>query len=260
MTSCIIHLNGIHNVTHTQTGKQLEKGWLSDMPKQRVIILLFANIGFILLFSGCYSAMHQAQVTDGPSITLALHPLHHEFTMRSDNMISANGGGCTREDFDIASSVAYRYGWSPSNPGDKGHSIGILIDGEALHRQTWVRGSYFRQFPQNRHCDYGMGIEFGILFPVFPIIPYLVISKDLGTRFTVYGEVRATWLPDCSESSNKSIGLLIPTLGGKLNINKRLSIFAEANILIHPHYSDKRPINKEETDFAPIIGIGLVAH
>ena len=231
------------------------------MPKQRVIILLFANIGFVLLFSGCYSAMHQAQVTDGPSITLALHPLHHEFTMRSDNMISANGGGCTREDFDIASSVAYRYGWSPSNPGDKGHSIGILIDGEAEpHHGVWVRGSYFRQFPQNRHCDYGIGIEFGIYFPAFPLIPYLVISKNLGTRFTVYGEVRATWLPDCSESPGKSTGLLIPTLGGKLNINKHLSVFAMVNMLIHPHYSDKRPIHREGTGFAPIIGIGLVTH
>ena len=73
------------------------------MFKKRILTIFFLNIGFATLLSGCYSSMHQAQVTDGYSMALAFRPIHREFVYSHGFALpewSAN---------DIIASTAFRH-------------------------------------------------------------------------------------------------------------------------------------------------------
>jgi hypothetical protein len=210
--------------------------------KRPIVVLLFLNIGFVLLLCGCYSAMHPAQVTDGLNMTLALYPLHHEFAF------NAGVWETNIMRLDIVSSVALRYGQAPSEVGEWGAHIGIVVDISASDTWGSVRGDLFLQFPKNPYIDFGLGLEF------FPI-PYAVISKNIGTRFTVYSQVR--WTSDTYQKN-----WVVPTVGSRFDISKHFAVFTEVSMLIHKHMPKLgwSWSTKQRRHVAPVIGIGLVVH
>jgi len=56
------------------------------MPGEKESEVVLIRIGYIiplaillvLLFSGCYSAMHTANVVDGHNLTFSVYPIHHD--------------------------------------------------------------------------------------------------------------------------------------------------------------------------------------
>jgi hypothetical protein len=231
--------------------------------ERRIIAIFFLNIGFVILFSGCFSSLHQGQVTDGYSVALAFLPVHHEFE---------SGGFAKSEVHDIRASMALRRGRVPSKKGETGHSIGIRIDLDAPKKRddpdiivatsASIRGSYYHQFPKNSFLDAGIGGEFGIVPPVIPLIPYAVISRNLGPHFTLYSEVRAIFP---GPFDNYSIA---PTLGAKFDISKYSALFVEMNLFIH---SELRGCKLSEYGISgakcttqrvasPVIGVGIMRH
>ncbi|MBM3241679.1 hypothetical protein FJZ31_35825 [Candidatus Poribacteria bacterium] len=202
---------------------------------KKVFAIFVLNIIFVLMFCGCYSSMQQGQVTDGPNITFALHPLNHA----TDFYTFPNGEN--RVYVDAVGSMVFRYGWVASQESELGHSIGLLFDWVKEEIEPFVRGNYYCQFPKNSYFfNVGIGGEFGIWFPVFPLFPYVVISRDLGTRFTVYSEVRTAY-------PSKHYWV-VPTLGVGFDVSKHFSLFGEVNLCIDDEMT------------APVIGLGINLH
>ena len=193
------------------------------------------------LFCGCFSALHQGQVQDGDSMALALRPLDRKFVSQYDGFSITELKAA-----DIRASMAFRHGWAPSKKGEIGASIGILVDFNDkpfsdlppdITRfyglpSLLTRGSVYLQFPKNSLFDAGYGVEFGIWPPVFPLIPYVVVSRNFLTRFTLYGEVRRIPFHDELRSSaggQRNPIHFVPTFGVKFNLFKHFSLFVEMN-------------------------------
>ena len=225
-------------------------------------------------------------MTDGYSMTFALRPLHREFVYEgfsfADTDLQAN---------DTIASMELRFGRAPLRKGEQGYSMGILVDWNAAERKIiqstsidndygplLVRGSYYYQFPKNSFLDIGVGGEFGFWPPVVPLIPYVVIGRNLGTRFTLYGEVRTAFPPVVTENVPRNkhaliVGdnLIVPTLGARFGVSKNFSLLAEAslfpklvdcgNAFNRPSYGMTLPCEyKSPLEVAPVIGVGIVCH
>lgn len=245
------------------------------------------NIGFVILFSGCYSSMHQAQVTDGCSMALTLRPLHREFVYACGFAIPEWGAS------DIIASTAFRYGHAPPKKEEIGYSIGILVDWSVPSEVTrtnpdinhlfplLVRGSCYLQFPKNSVLDAGIGTEFGMWPPLFPLITYAAMSRDLGARFTVYGEVRTAFPPATPRNKHALIVaddfLIVPTLGARYDISEDLSLTAEMSLfpklvdcetvyrqvdgrIYYNEPEDMQCEYRSPLKVAPVIGAGIVYH
>ena len=204
--------------------------------KKVIVATFFLNIGSFLLFSGCYSSLHQGQVIDGPNMAFALRPLHRGFL----SGFSMQGA----EELDAKVSIALRYGWASSGKRNEGHSFGLLfdlVDSSGALPDEWhvgppkpysffgIRGDYYCQiwhipftFPKNFFLDGGIGVEFPSNPPP-PGIPYVVISGDLSSHFTLYGEAR----------TGMGIGGIVSTFGAKFEVSKFFSLFSEVNIFKH---------------------------
>jgi hypothetical protein len=255
------------------------------MFEKRIPAVFFLNIGFVLLLSGCYSSMHQAQVIDGYSMTFAFRPLHREFVYEgfsfAETDLQAN---------DTIASMALRFGRAPSKKGEQGYSIGILVDWSVSPEVAktnadiqyslpfLVRGSYYYQFPKNSFLDVGIGGEYGVFPPIVPLIPYVAISRDLGTRFTLYSEIRTAFPPVVTENVPRNkhtliVGdnLIVPTLGARFDVSRNFSLLAEAslfpelincgNVINRIGYGRILPCEyKSPLEVAPVIGVGIVCH
>jgi hypothetical protein len=258
---------------------------------KRIAAIFFLNIGFVILFSSCYSSLHQGQVTDGYSMTFVFRPLHRRFIYEGFSFaitdLQAN---------DTIASMGLRLGWAPSKKGEPGYSVGILVDWNAAETEMiqpdnsddfgtfsvndpgplLVRGSFYYQFPKNSFLDVGVGGEFGVWYPVVPLIPYVVISRNLGTRFTLYSEVRTAFPPVITENAPRNkhaliVGnnLIVPTLGAKFDFSRNLSLLAEmsffpklvgcGNAFETPHYGASLPCEYESPlKVAPVMGAGIM--
>jgi hypothetical protein len=239
-----------------------------------IVMTFFLDIGFAILLSGCYSALHQGQVMDGYSMAFALRPSHREY---------AAGGLAMTEAHDIKASMAFRRGRAPSKEGEKGYSVGILVDWSASPEVAetntdidhsfplLVRCSYYYQFSKNPFLDVGIGGEYGVWPPIAPLIPYAVISRELGTRFMLYSEVRIWPSALYSEESAgltvivRDNYLIVPTLGGKFDATKDLSLLAEISLfpeLLDCEHGHGRTQCEYRSSLAvaPVIGVGIVHH
>ena len=183
--------------------------------------IMMISILFILLFSGCYSALHTAQVIDGPSMALAYRPIHPI----SMHPAAWAGGPVRGEAFNIQSSVAIKYGWAASEYiAGCGLSVGL-----SCHRETYSsKGDpddngwfpsvdIYVQGPKNPIIDWGIGLF------------YITLGRNIGDHFAIYCELRKYPLL----IFNKSI-----TTGIQFTINKHISILTEANLIGKSEYID----------------------
>jgi hypothetical protein len=203
------------------------------------------GIPLVLLFSGCYSAMHTAKVIDGPNLTLSAYPIHHDIEHReSISLYGSSYHGI--KSYDIFSSVALRYGWAAQRKGEIGHSIGITFDVKKHQhpdKSIMVRYSYFVQAPKNSVLDMGIGIETRAL--MFPSSLYILLSKEMGNCWEIYVEGQA--------GSVEGIG----SLGIKFDISKHFSILAETSLILSADHEYGEPWKYV---VAPLVGIGFVCH
>ena len=227
--------------------------------------MFFLNIGFAILFSGCYSysALHQGQVQDGYSMALAFRHPRHEFVY--SDFVQDHPGN-------IVASLAVRFGHAPSKKGEVGYSIGIIADVgsptevhvapnthtgvnddmSSSSRFAFPRGSVYYQFPKNSFFDAGIGVEMP------PLVPYLAFSRSLGSRFMLYGEVRATY-----GHTTDVVNLIVPTLGARFSLFRGLSFFCEMSLA--PELLDCRYARDGSTlceyrsalEAMPVMGIGF---
>jgi hypothetical protein len=176
--------------------------------------LILISIFFMFLFSecGCYSAMHHTQVIDGPSMALAYRPIHHEIWTGSSSTVDPEGWYPPRR-IERRASMVFRYGSAASDIGDWGRSMAL-----SLHHNKEIGGyssffpsvDFYVQFPKNNILDFGIGI--------LGFIPYVTIGRNIGTHVALYCEL-IPLLPNMSP-------------GIQFMINKNLSIFTEANLII----------------------------
>jgi len=137
------------------------------------------------------------------------------------------------------------------------------------------------QFPKNSLLDAGIGTEFGIWPPVLPLIAYAAMSRDLGTRFTIYGEVRTAVPPANPRNKHALIVaddyLIVPTLGARYDISEDLSLTAEMSLfpklvdcetvyrqvngrIYYNEPDDMQCEYRSPLEVAPVIGAGIVYH
>jgi hypothetical protein len=194
---------------------------------------------------------------------------------------------------DIIASAAFRYGHAPSKKGEMGYSAGILLDWSVPPEATrtnpdikhpfplLARGSCYLQFPKNSLLDAGIGTEFGIWPPMFPLTIYAAMSRDLGTRFTAYGEVRVAVPPATPRNRHALIigdnYLVVPTLGARYDFSEDLSFIAEMSLfpkLVYCettytqvdgriYYDEPEEMEctyKSPLEVAPVIGVGIIRH
>lgn len=204
------------------------------MLKLHILILLFLNIVFVVFLCGCYSALHHAQVIDGPSAAFAYRPLHDEL------WVGGIEGLTSSERFESKSSAAFRYGWAASKMGDPGASLGLLVHQFAFEddSDTLVIGDGFIQAPKNSSLDLGIGIQLGGILEPDPFLSffnlYAAIGRNIGTGSDVYCELQL--LP------------LAVTLGIQFRVIRNLSLFTEANIVSNANGAGR------------VLAVGLVIH
>ena len=150
--------------------------------------------------------------------------------------------------------MALRGGRASSCEGELGTSVGLVLDRmneyEYCHKKKKESFFVFRlnpyvQFPKNPIVDCGIGGDIGLS----SLALYLALGRDIGNNFAIYNEIR--YIMGIANAY---------TVGCRINVFKHFSLFVETNIFAYPLLSEEFPYDREGTDIAKTIGIGLSIH
>jgi len=195
-------------------------------------IFFIMAISFVLFTGGCLTTLQTARIRSGPGLTIGYQKLPFQYHEVTGVIIPSLGISAQKDrlgfsfSFPVLIEYNYEYGsWEGWNVSDE-----IKI-----------------QLPQNKWLDIAIGGDFWLYIP---IERFLIISRGISRKLSLYGEIRNGDFPEFAGPD------IIST---KVTIGIEWNAFSHASILSDLSYWHTRE-DVEESANNMVFGIGVLLH